>query len=172
MKDNYPKNSWISSKIKIKNSKINGKGMFATKVIKSGEIITIWGADYVTKSEATNIKNKGKLIMHLDTNLYSIEERGDDITYFINHSCDPNIWMRNVFTLEARKNIKIGEELTADYAMWEGDKYVSSWNCNCKSKLCRKTITGKDWKLKDLQKRYKNHFSPLLNKRIKNQHKF
>ena len=107
MKDNYPKNSWISSKIKIKNSKINGKGMFATKVIKSGEIITIWGADYVTKSEATNIKNKGKLIMHLDTNLYSIEERGDDITYFINHSCDPNIWMRNVFTLEARKNIKI-----------------------------------------------------------------
>jgi len=34
-----------------------------------------------------------------------------------NHSCDSNLWMRDPFTLEARRDIAPGEEITVDYAL-------------------------------------------------------
>jgi hypothetical protein len=105
--------------------------------------------------------------MQWDDNVYSVEDSGVDDGYFINHSCDPNSWMQDAFTLIARRDIKKGEELTADYAIWEADEnYVSKWECHCNSPLCRKRVTGKDWRLKELQERYNGHFSPLLTKRI------
>lgn len=140
--------------------------MFAKEPIVKGETAVIWGGTYVGKKEAEQAKKQGKLAIHLDTNLFSVEERGDDPTYFINHSCNPNCWMENAFTLTTRRNIPKGKELTADYAMWEGESYVSKWNCVCGSSLCRKRITGQDWKLPELQKRYREHFSPLINKMI------
>lgn len=88
--------------------------------------------------------------------------------YYINHSCDPNIWLQDAATLVARRDIPAGEEITADYILWEADEnYIAKWDCQCGSSLCRKKITGKDWRLPELQERYKGHFSPLLNKRIK-----
>jgi len=111
----------------------------------------------------------GKLVMQLDENLFSIEERGDDPTYFTNHSCDPNIWMKDEVTLTTMRDINLGEELTADYVMWEADEnFVSSWECICASPSCRKRITGKDWQIPKLQKKYAGHFTPLINKRILN----
>ncbi|MCX6790795.1 MAG: hypothetical protein NTV62_01205 [Candidatus Gribaldobacteria bacterium] len=62
----------------------------------------------------------------------------------------------------------MGEEVTVDYGIWEDDpKYISKWECLCGSPLCRKKVTGNDWKLPTLQKKYSGHFSPLLSKRIK-----
>ena len=168
MNDKYPEKSSFSSKIEIRSSPLQGRGMFAKEFIKAGETVIIWGGDYVTKEEAMKAKNQdGKVVMQLDEDLFTVEERGNDLTYFINHSCDPNVWMKNAFTLIARRDIKHGEELTADYIIWEADEnYVAKWDCTCGSPLCRKKITGKDWRLLELQKRYKNHFTPLLNKRI------
>ena len=66
------------------------------------------------------------------------------------------------------KYIKSGEEITADYALWEADEnYISKWECSCGSIDCRKKITGKDWRINKIQEKYKDHFSPLINKRIK-----
>ncbi len=166
----YPHQSSLSSKVEIWSSSLQGKSMFAKENIKAGETVIIWGGDYVSKEEAMTAKNKeGKVVMQLDDDLFTVEERGDDITYFLNHSCDPNVWMKNAFTLVARRDISPDEELTADYILWEADEnYIAKWECTCGSRLCRKKITGKDWRLPELQKRYKNHFAPLLNKRIKN----
>ncbi|MEI6773545.1 MAG: SET domain-containing protein [bacterium] len=57
--------------------------------------------------------------MQRDDNLFSVEDRGDDETYFINHSCDGNLRMKDAFTLIARTDINKDEEITADYALWE-----------------------------------------------------
>jgi len=142
--------------------------MFAKEHIKAGEVVVVWGGEYVTKNELETRKLlPNTLIIQLDDDLYSIEQRGDDPTYYMNHSCDPNAWMKDAITFIARRDIKPGEEITADYAMWEGGDYVSKWTCECGSQLCRKKITGQDWKLPELQERYKDHFSPLINKRIK-----
>lgn len=38
--------------------------------------------------------------------------------YFVNHSCDPVVWMRDDVTVVARRAIASGEEITGDYAVW------------------------------------------------------
>ena len=87
--------------------------------------------------------------------------------HFLNHSCDPNLWMANEVTLIAKRPVLAGEELTADYALWEFDPdWVSSFRCVCRASRCRGVITGRDWECSELQQRYAGHFHPLLNSRI------
>lgn len=161
--------TWVSPKVKFSKSPLGGKGMFAISDINIGEKVISWGGIYTDKSTALKAKKQGKLVMQVDVNLYSVEDRGEDDSYFINHSCDSNLWMKDARTLIARKDIESGEELTADYALWEADEsFIPSWSCACKSPLCRGRFTGKDWRNKDIQKRYKDHFLPLINKRIAN----
>jgi GNAT superfamily N-acetyltransferase len=94
------------------------------------------------------------------------DDRGD----FINHSCDPNVWIADEVMQIARRDINAGEELTMDYAMIEADEdNVKPWDCRCRSSLCRGRVTGLDWRLPSLQERYAGHFSPFINRRIEAQ---
>jgi SET domain-containing protein len=162
----YREKSWIDSRIGVRSSKIHNKGMFALKLIKKGEIVVIWGGKFVNAKEAKKLAAKGIITMQLDDDLFSVEE-GDDLSDYMNHSCDPNVWMADEVTLIARRDIEPGEELTIDYALIEAwEDFISIWECVCGSPLCRKKVTGKDWRNAELQKRYKNHFIPLVNKRI------
>ena len=43
------KESWLNPNVEIKNSKVQGKGMFAKTQIKKGEIVYIWGGIFKTK---------------------------------------------------------------------------------------------------------------------------
>ena len=161
--------NWLNPRVQIINSTIHGKGMFAISKIKEGETLIIWRDCYTNKIGAFNAKKQGKGIMQWDDDIFSYENDENQEDYSINHSCDPNSWMSDAYTIIARKNIEKEEEITIDYALWETDEdNISTWNCNCGSKLCRGKVTGKDWRNKNLQKLYKGHFSPLLNKRIEN----
>src|SRR5205823_12609126 len=101
-----------------------------------------------------------------DTDLWSIEVAGANPGYFINHSCDSNVWMDDAFTLSARWPVEAGEELTIDYAMLEADVGAWDFECQCGSPVCRGVVTGDDWRRPELQHRYRGHFSPLINKLI------
>jgi len=158
---------WITPKAVVRKSPGGGMGLFAKETIKAGEKVVVWKSEYTNRAGAERAKQDGKLIMQWDYELFSIEDRGDDQGYFTNHSCDSNLWLNGADTLIAKRDIYPNEEITADYALWEADEdFVSSWNCNCGPSVCRKKITGKDWRLPEVQKRYLNHFSPLINKRI------
>lgn len=164
-----PKEDWINPKIEIRNTENRGKGMITTDSILKGETVVIWGGNYVNKEQAEKAKTEGKLVMQFDEDLFSIEDRGTSDAYFINHSCDPNVWMKDAFTLEAMRDIASDEELLADYALWETDEdKISKWECKCGSKKCRHIITGKDWQIPKLQEKYNGHFLPLIEKRINN----
>jgi hypothetical protein len=164
--------SWITPKAHVRNSAIGTKGLFATANIKAGDKVVVWKANYTNKKGADDAQKLGKLIMQWDDDVYSVEDRGDDIGYYINHACDSNLWMEGKETLVARRNVEAGEELTADYALWEADEnYVSKWTCNCGAQNCRKKVTGKDWMMTEVQKQYLNHFSPLINIKIKKGYK-
>ena len=173
-----PRDSWFSPKIEVRASGIHGKGTFALEAVESGEVVEIWGEwwkgvktleytdDPVRVAEARSL---GKVVMQWDDELFSIEERGGDDGYFINHSCDGNLWFRDAFTLEARRPIAPGEEITVDYTLFERDDFVAAWRCECGSPACRHAVTGQDWRRADLQERYHAHFSPLVNKKIARQ---
>jgi len=159
----------LSPKLRFQDSPIHGKGIFASSGIIQNEIVLTWGDGYTDREGAMEAFGRGKAIMQWDDDIFSYEGDHDDNDdpYSINHSCDPNCWMADAHTLIARRDIGAGEEITADYALWESDEdFVSGWECCCGSSLCRGRITGRDWRLKELQERYRAHFSPLLNKRI------
>jgi uncharacterized protein len=86
---------------------------------------------------------------------------------FLNHSCDPNVWMADEVTLVARRAIAPLEELTIDYALFELDRsWTARWLCQCGSALCRGSVTGRDYELAELQARYGRHFHPMVLRRF------
>ena len=173
----YKPTDWIDPRIEIRPSPIEGKGMFASAPIKQGEVVNIWGGavllteDDIAGNQAKKWQAKGYVWATIGEGLYLarlLREDEEDLTNFINHSCDPNVWMQDEVTLVARQDIAVGQELTIDYALFEGtEDWVSPWKCHCGSELCRGSHTGTAWRRKELQIRYRNHFSPFICERIR-----
>ena len=63
----------------------------------------------------------------------------------INHSCDPNIWFENDYSLScsARRHIPEGVALTMDYATFTTQ--IPDFDCQCGTEACRKRILTTDY---------------------------
>ncbi len=165
----YRRRSWLDPRLEVRPSPIAGRGLFARKPIQAGEVVVLWGGVLMTAEDIHAGRARAGSIAAVEEGVYlagpaEAEASPDD---FMNHSCDPNVWMRDEVTLVARRDILAGEELTADYAMWEADEsWAAPWHCRCGSAGCRGRVTGHDWRLPDLQARYRGHFSPFIERRI------
>jgi hypothetical protein len=73
--------------------------------------------------------------------------------------------VRGQITFVAMRTIDAGEELTIDYAMIDGDP-AERMAGTCAAETCRKIVTGSDWRLPELQRRYAGYFSRYLADRI------
>jgi uncharacterized protein len=167
--EQYSPKSWLDPRVDVGQSQIHGQGSFGRALIKAGEVVIIWGGKLFSleEVEAGNVKPHTVAAISERLVLAAPANSADNPDQYLNHSCDPNLWMEDEITLAARRDILPGEELTADYAFWEWDEdFIACWNCNCRSRLCRGIITGKDWRLPELQQRYRGHFSPFLDERI------
>lgn len=164
--------SYISPKVKIKDSIKSGKGLFAVEKIKKDEIVADYPfgfGKFVTTKEADEIYDKGlDHMIQIDDNLFfaaTKESETEDADLF-NHSCDPNCGIKNKLKIVAMRDIETDEELTIDYAMMESSEY--SFKCNCGSPNCRKIVTGNDWEIPELQQKYRGYFSDYLQNRVNN----
>ncbi len=160
--------SYISPKTKKgKASRIHGRGLFANEPIRKNEIVAIKGGHIITRDQLRKrSKTIGDSYIQIDDDFFlaPISKREHDrVMMFLNHSCDPNVGVKGQITYVAMRNIKTGEELTLDYAMIDDDDFEMS--CHCGKPNCRRVVTGKDWKLKSLQKKYGKYFATfILNK--------
>ena len=131
----------------MKGNSIAGYGIYATRLIKEGEII------YRGEERAHRIVTKKHVEQHwneeeemnfkryaypISDTVFAIwdEEPGDWAPQ--NHSCDPNTRFDGLNTI-AIKDIHIGEELTFDYATFL-DKEMEPFQCQCGSSNCRGLI--------------------------------
>jgi hypothetical protein len=164
------RDSMIDSRVEQKKSRIHGIGIFANAPIKKGELVIVWGGrgNILTDEDLKKggIAEDSIVSVGEGLHLAYYVSNTPTIHFYMNHSCNPNLWMQDELSLIAKRNINTGEELTADYTMFA---VYPEWKlkCKCNSSLCRKTISTNDWQLKELQKRYKDHFSPFINRRIK-----
>jgi uncharacterized protein len=100
--------------IEVKDSKIEGLGVFAKHDFKKGEVIFKWKPiKTVTDENRASIPEyeRDRYITFLDDEtevLMGIPER------YVNHSCDPNTNAIDGADVAVR-DIKTGEEITADY---------------------------------------------------------
>ena len=120
----------MQKSIIIKKSNINGKGVFANKDFKKGEIVLRWNLSK-TLSEEQIEKNRNKeYITYLDGR-YVLMQPPEK---YINHSCSASTISKNFCDI-AKRNIKKGEEITGNYLLDSPSGFYMK--CNCKSKNCK-----------------------------------
>ena len=145
--------------------------MFATAAIEKGEVVAVWGGTFVNSTAADRARLTGKAVQQIDDEVFEVFDRSQPgPACYHNHSCAPNTGMADEVTVVALRPIPPGDELTIDYAMFEAtEDHVMRWECHCGAQACRRRITGRDWRLQELQARYGSHFSPMLQRRIARQ---
>lgn len=166
--------SYINPKLELRVSFIQGRGVFAKKPIRKGEIVTVCGGIIINAEECRELSRKRKEIykhylFQIEDDFYMLSAfKKDDleVSDYINHSCSPNAGFRGQIIMVAMQNIKPGEEVTYDYAMTDSDP-DDYFKCNCGAKNCRKVVTGSDWKVPSLQRKYRNYFSFYIQEKIK-----
>ena len=160
--------SYISPSAVVKESSIQGRGLFAAAPIRKGEIVCIKGGHIFNRRTLESVKDTlGPSEIQIAEDLFigplTPQDREGSMI-FSNHSCDPNIGVKGQIVFVAMRDIEAGEELTHDWATTDDDTY--EMDCRCGAPNCRGTITGYDWERKDLQEKYEGYMSWYLLEKI------
>ena len=157
--------TYISPKArKGQPSSIEGRGLVAVAPISAGEVVAIKGGhivDTATMQALPERLRNSEVQIAEGFHLVALEEAEyEPVMLFINHSCEPNVGFAGNIVLVAMSDIGAGEELTTDYALF--DDCDDEMPCRCGKPVCRGTISGRDWRRPELQRKYGNYFSWYL----------
>jgi hypothetical protein len=153
----------MDPRIDVRDSPIHGRGLFARESFGSGEVALIWGGTVFSEAEIQAGKANPASLTLVEEGVYLGESAGaKGMEDCLNHCCDSNLWMRDAITLVTRDVVEEDEELTLDYVLQMTDPAWILSPCRCGSPHCRGKATGTDWRLPELQERYEDHFSPLI----------
>ena len=158
--------SYLSPKVEVRESPIQGRGLFARAAIAPDEVVAVKGG-YVFDGRTLAELDLGPAEIQIGEDLYigplrRHEREGGMI--FSNHSCQPNLGVKGQIVFVAMRAVSAGEELTHDWAMTDDDSYEMA--CNCGAPRCRRTVTGQDWRRPELQRRYRGYMSWHLVEKI------
>jgi uncharacterized protein len=167
-----PETPWVHPFIVVKDSGIEGRGLFAGEELPAGEIVLRLSGRLVSTGElARLIEHANADPSHAYVDTVTIYEDthlvlpSGSVIHFGNHSCDPTLWHIGPFEIATRRAVDAGEELTIDYGTQSGAPGFSM-ACSCGSALCRGAVSSDDWRLPALQTRYAHHWIPALEARI------
>ena len=157
---------WCSPKLERRDTPATGCGIFATVPIPKDELLIVWGGAIVTTEVLYQLPEFARhRALQVDDDHHLTSGVTDYDADCVNHSCDPTAGLRGQISLVAMRDIAPDEQICFDYAM--SDSYSGfTMTCACGTQYCRGNITGNDWKLPDLQVRYKGYFSPYLQRKI------
>jgi len=122
----------------IKQSKINGKGLFATGIIPGRKKIGELEGVVITIRKANMLAKKIKRIAIVElNNRFALDATLDKKFRYINHSCGPNAYLRVINSrvqFYALRDIKPGEEITANYGLTH---HEGTLPCKCGAPNCK-----------------------------------
>ena len=125
----------------VKKSPINGKGCFATVHFQRGKKVAEYTGELISDAEANRRAHRRVLrICAIDYDWSLDGSRGGNGTHYINHSCQPNSFMKILYghiQFYALRDIRPGEEITIDY---EYTLHSDKKKCYCGAPNCRGTI--------------------------------
>ncbi len=126
------------SDIEIRDSQINGQGVFATRKIIRAQYITALTGKLVTTRDVAMACIAGELSytdpLQIDEELHLVLT---PLARSFNHSCVPNTGIRGSNQLFALRDIEAGEEITYDYSSTVGTNVEWWMPCHCLSNECR-----------------------------------
>lgn len=160
--------TYRSPKTEVRPSPIEGRGLFARRAIRRGEIVAVKGGHVLTGAQWAALEPVlGPAEIQVAEDLFiapvTPAERDESMLY-TNHSCDPNLAIQGQIVLVAMRDIAPDEELTIDWATTDDGDHVVE--CRCGSPRCRGTVTGRDWTKPELQERYRGWFCWFLQRKI------
>jgi len=139
--------------VELRSSKIQGTGAFAARDIRKGTRIIEYLGQRISWRTADKRYDDEKMGRH-HTFLFTVDDKvcidgavKGNAARFLNHSCDGNceaINDRKRIFIDARRNIKKGEELLYDYQYERTDEHTEEdekfYACRCGAKKCRGSI--------------------------------
>lgn len=162
-------NSHFYKKLYVSTSSINGNGLFAGEHICKGELVLSFGGVLALVEDRYSGNYLSSTFSGIAEKIMICEALNSekDLSDYINHSCDPNVGMDDCITLIAIRDIHEGEEIVCDYSFWEADcNWMLKTECNCGSNLCRRIVTGQDWKKVTSGDPLFPFYAPFLQRRI------
>jgi SET domain-containing protein len=150
----------MTRRIVRRQSPIHGNGVFAVRDIPKGTRITEYRGRRLTHAEADrrfgNDTDSGHTFLFTLNEKYLIDGAdGGNVARWINHSCAPNCqaWIvehasgdprKDRVVIEARRNIRAGDELTYDYGIVLEERQTPElkriWACRCGAPRCTGTL--------------------------------
>jgi len=144
-----PVNPWI----RVRNSPIHGRGVFAKTRIPKGTRLIEYVGDRISHAEAdkryedSDPNDNHTFLFIVDKKTVIDAEIGGNDARFINHSCDGNcesVIEKGRVYIEAARVIKAGEELGYDYEIGrepdDPENVDEIFACRCGSPKCRGTM--------------------------------
>jgi hypothetical protein len=160
--------TYFSPKVEKRESRIEGRGLFAKEPIGAGEVVVVKGGYVLTTAQRDRIgKTLGPAEIQITEDLFigpvSKRQREGGMMH-LNHSCEPNLGLQGQIVYVALRDIAAEEELTFDYAMTDDEPV--EMECRCGTPSCRRRITGRDWQKPEVQAKYDGYFSWFIQRRI------
>lgn len=115
--------------IVIKKSKIHGRGVFAARDFKEGEVVLHWKPKKVYAVQLARLSQDQKKYLAKSGKQYLLMQPPEK---YVNFSHEANTLMGENCDI-AKRYIKKGEEITSDYK----DGMFADFKCNCGSKKCK-----------------------------------
>jgi hypothetical protein len=152
--------------IKVRRSKIHGRGVYATRTIRKGSRIVEYIGERISH-EVADARYELKADDDGHTFLFIVNDDicidagvGGNAARYINHKCDANCETSIIddrVYIEAIRTIRPGEELGYDYQLtWvstDDPEELALYDCRCGSPNCRGTML--DISPTDLKKKRK-----------------
>jgi hypothetical protein len=158
--------SWLHPSAAVRPAGGKGMGIFATEPIAAGTTVCGFGGYVVERAEFDGLDDDlQRHSIQIDERLYLVSLPPYSSADYINHACEPNCGMVGSALVVTMRPVDAGEELCFDYAMSDTNDY-DEFVCECGLPSCRQLITGGDWKLPELQERYRGWFSSYIERRI------
>jgi len=144
-----------TDRIRVEQSGVHGKGVFATALITKGERIVEYKGEVISWPEALRrhphdpSQPNHTFYFHVDDETVIDGNVDGNDSKWINHACQPNCEAEDdggrIF-IDALRNIKAGEELFFDYRLVIDEPYTKKlkkeYECRCGFPKCRHTMLG------------------------------
>ncbi len=118
----------------------DGLGLFTNDPIKKGKCVIEYTGKMITDEQVEKI-NSNKYLFEVCKNKTIDGAPRTNTARYINHSCRPNceieIRKDRVYVM-AKKNIRVGEELSYDYDTDYFDEYIKPKGCRCADCVSKK----------------------------------
>jgi SET domain-containing protein len=140
-------------RIAVRRSGVHGKGVFAARALRKGEVVIEYKGEIIDWPEALRrhphdpTDPNHTFYFHIDETRVIDAKVGGNAARWINHACTPNCEADEVdgrIFIKALRAIKPGKELFYDYGLIIDARYTpklkKQFECRCGTAGCRGTM--------------------------------